>query len=62
MLYWVLGFRRERGVRGIVVVLVEPSVHIYMSTMTNLEYKTRQEQILVYLVFPNNQYTQHWER
>ena len=37
MLYWVLGFRRERGVRGIVVVLLEPSGHIYMSTMTNLE-------------------------
>ena len=27
--------------------------------MTNFEYKTRHEQILVYLVFPNNQYTQH---
>ena len=27
--------------------------------MTNLEYKTRQEQILVYSILPNIHYTQH---
>ena len=41
------------------VVFLEPRGHIYRSTKTNLEYKTRQDQILVYPILPNNPYTQH---
>ena len=44
----------REGFDGIVVVLLESRGHIYRSTKINLEYKTRQDQILVYPILPNN--------
>ena len=36
------------------IVLFEPHGHIYRSTMIKMEYKTRQDQILVYPIVPLN--------